>query len=80
MILSRLITARLEHVRCNGLFGGTVEGDAATTLATLINEQLGTIIAETFDILQSLATEEDTDCDSLSLVLDAGGVVEGAGG
>jgi len=65
----------------HALFGGTVEGDSAVALALVLNPDAGPLVGQTFDILQSLAEEPETPCDSISLVVDAGGVViSGAGG
>jgi len=64
----------------SGLFAGTVEGDSAVALAAVLNPAAVDIVGLTFDILQSLADEPSTPCDSISLVVDAGGVAAGGGG
>ena len=76
------ITATVDQAQgfSNALFAGTVEGESAVALATVLNPDAGPVVAGTFDILQSLADEPSTACDSISLVVDAGGVVTGAGG
>ncbi|MBW1831604.1 MAG: hypothetical protein JRJ10_07885, partial [Deltaproteobacteria bacterium] len=66
----------------NGLMSATVDGETAVTIANLLAEGAGALVAQVFDIQLDLSKDVSQGCDALSATFEIGGVAveNGAGG